>query len=275
MLKRIKVNSLIKKAKLPRHEAEAVLSHILRRNRLEIYLDDSRLSLGQYFKFNRISRKRLKGKPLQYLLGKIEFYGLPLKLNKHVFIPRPETEVLVDTVISRYKFYHGKLKILDLCTGSGNIAISLAKKIENCRIYASDISLKALAVARRNAKLNKVGAKVEFIRSDLFENIKDKFDVITINPPYIPLLEIKNLGKELRYEPSIALNGGIDGMDFYYRIFEEITKVMKPHSAAFFEVGDNQAEQLEKVISLSKHLKLLHVINDYNNRARVLEVEKI
>lgn len=274
MFLRFKAQTLLKKTRLPKNEFEILASHLLRRKSFEIYLSNPGFSLAQFIKFKRIESRRLRGEPLQYLLGETEFYGLPLKVNRAVFIPRPETEVLTERVISRYRFFKEPLRILDLCTGSGNIAIALAKNLSHCQIIAADISSQALELAGSNAKLNNINnGKIKFLKSDLFNDIKGKFDIITINPPYIPTYEIKKLAKELDFEPAISLDGGIDGLDFYKRIFDRAHEFMNESSVLFMEIADNQAEQLKALLEKSKTLRLTDLIVDYNNRDRILEIE--
>ena len=168
--------------------------------------------------------------PLQYIIGKEKFFGLDFIVNEDVFIPRPETEILVNTVLDtidtiRNTLNHSlrsgsgqardTIRILDLCTGTGNIAISLTKNTRNCKISASDISEKALDVARENARINGVHDLVDFVKSDLFSDISGKFDIIVSNPPYIARYEFKTLQKEVLREPVLALDVGEDGLDFY------------------------------------------------------------
>ena len=172
---------------------------------------------------------------------KMDFY-----VNENVLIPRPDTEILVEEVITIGKTMK-KPKILDLCTGSGAIAISIAKNLTDADVYAIDISEKALEVAKKN--LNNLGGKVKFIKSNLFEKIpKMKFDIIVSNPPYIRKEEIGRLSNEVQKEPEIALNGGIDGLDFYRKITNLAIDYLKMGSFLCYEIGFDQKDDVIDII---------------------------
>ena len=172
-------------------------------------------------------------------------------VNEDVLIPRQDTEILVEEVIKIAK-KKNRPKILDLCTGSGAIAISLKKFVPNSDVYAVDISEKALEIARKNAR--KLEADVKFIKSNLFENLKkEKFDIIVSNPPYIKREDIMNLSEEVKNEPQIALDGGIDGLDFYKKISEQAIEYLKLDSYLCFEIGYNQKNEVIQIIE-NKHI---------------------
>ena len=207
-----------------------------------------------------------KGEPIQYVINSQDFYGLNFYINEDVLIPQPDTEVLVEEAIKLIRKENREIKILDLCTGSGAIAVCLAKE-ENVKVTASDISRKALEVAKRNATLNSV--QLEFIESNLFENIKDKFDIIVSNPPYIETDIIDTLSNEVKAEPKIALDGGKDGLDFYRKIVKEARKYLKENGHLIVEIGYNQKES---VIELFKenHFENVICIKDYGQNDRVI-----
>lgn len=274
MLKQFNSDNILKKSRLPRHEIEFTLSHILKKSRSEIFLTNPRLTLPQLIKAKNIERRRLNGAPLQYLLGETEFFGLRFKVNKHTFIPRPETEILVEAVIARFKKSQGKLKILDLCTGSGAIAVSLAKIIKSCEVVASDIREKTLALAKENAALNQVDSKISFLQSDLFSAIKGNFDIITVNPPYVGLEEYRGLSREIFHEPRIALVAGEKGLDFYLKIFKSAGDFLAKGGKMFLEIGANQARQIIDELNKNNGLALEAVIKDYNQFDRVLIIRK-
>ncbi len=188
--------------------------------------------------------KLAQGYPLEHITHKKEFMKLNFYVDENVLIPRQDTEILVEEVIKRCKCG----KILDLCTGSGAIAVSLAKYIPSSNVFASDISQKALEIARKNAQDN--NTDIIFFESDLFENIKEKdFDVIVSNPPYIETDVINILQEDVKKEPHIALDGGIDGLDFYRIIAKKAKKYLKHNGLLALEIGFNQAEAVTKLLT--------------------------
>lgn len=196
----------------------------------------------------------IQGKPLQYITNNQEFMGLNFYVDENVLIPQPDTEILVEEAIKLIQTMKKEnMEVLDLCTGSGVIAISIAKYVQNMlHITASDISKKALNVAEKNAMRNQV-EKIKFVQSDMFSNLKNyKFDIIVSNPPYIESDVIKMLDKEVRQEPKIALDGGKDGLNFYKIILIESSKYLKRNGYVLFEIGYNQGE---KVFNLWKNLR--------------------
>jgi len=216
--------------------------------------------------------------PIQYIIGVTEFLGSDFIVNEDVLIPRPETEMLVEIAVERAFSFQSSavgLNILDLCTGSGNIAISLTKKITNCKIAASDISDKALAVARKNAGANGVSGAIEYIESDLFENINGKYDIIVSNPPYIARHEFDTLQEEVRFEPRIALDGGDDGLEFYRRIFREAHKFLKKSGYVIVEIGYGQAKAINGIIVRAGNFKLVDIRKDHNGIDRIITAKWI
>ncbi len=207
-------------------------------------------------------------------MGKAEFSGLALVVDERVFIPRPETELLAQEVINIChnvtKSQGHKIKILDLCTGSGNIAIALTKEMPDCKIVASDISGEALQVARLNAVSNGVCDRIEFVESDLFSKFKCKFDIIVSNPPYIARREFRHLQKEVLMEPRMALDGGDDGLDFYRRIAEEAPAHLKGDGHLVMEIGYGQAAAIKEIIEKAGYLKVAKVLKDYNGIDRII-----
>ena len=204
------------------------------------------------------------GYPLQYITEKQEFMGLSFFVNENVLIPQPDTEVLVEQALKIIirKFKDKEVKVLDLCTGSGAIAISIKKYFPNAIVYALDISKEALEVAKLNADKN--GAEINFICSNMFENLKDKFDIIVTNPPYIKTKEIEKLSKDVQKEPKIALDGGEDGLKFYKIIAKEINKYLKEDGYLLMEIGYDQKNDVTNLFYNSKCIK------DYANNDRVV-----
>ncbi len=208
-------------------------------------LHSTTLSKEQYFKAYEYANKLKDGMPLQYAIGNTEFYGEKLSVNQSVLIPRPETELLVDFVVKDLLKDKENANVLDVCTGSGAIAIAIAKN-SDAKVTASDISSAAVEVAKANA-IN-AGAKIEFLIGDLFEKVDGQFDVITINPPYIKTSVIDTLDKKVKdFEPKMALDGGVDGLDFYKRIRNEFEKYLSENGTLVMEIGFDQADDIKGI----------------------------
>ena len=229
----------------PSLKARLLLQYILNKPRqyLIIY-DNKQLTLRQEVNFFKGIKKLVKGIPLQHITHSQEFMKMTFYVNEDVLIPRPDTEILVEEVIKIAKRINAK-KILDLCTGSGAIAVSLAKYIENSQITAVDISTKAISVAKLNAKNNNVENQITFVESDLFKQLpKEKYDIIVSNPPYIKKEIIKSLDKEVQNEPKIALDGGYDGLDFYRKIINNADEFLKFTGYVCLEIGYDQKDDV-------------------------------
>ncbi|MFH1191439.1 MAG: peptide chain release factor N(5)-glutamine methyltransferase [Candidatus Omnitrophota bacterium] len=254
-------------------EAELVYSHVLNCDRLSLYLHkEALLDRDKSLQVSGIFKRRVMGEPLQYILGSTEFMGHEFKVDKRALIPRPETEILISSVLEKLKSKSRvvPLRILDLGTGSGCIAVSIAKLLPRALIWATDISLSALQLAKENAKLHKV--KVKFLRSDIFSALKkdqEKFDLIISNPPYISSAEFCGLAKEISFEPALALEGGIDGLDFYRRIVSQAGFFLNDDGWLAFEVGANQANRL-CALCAEQNFNVTDIIKDYNNIKRVV-----
>lgn len=250
--------------------AKELLSYVLKKDKVYLTINsDTALTDTEYAEFTKYIEQIIDGKPLQYITQKQEFMGMEFFMNENVLIPQPDTEILVETVLDICKRY-GKqsLRILDLCTGSGAIAISLSK-ILNTQVFASDISTKALKVAEKNNVLN--NSKVEFIESNLFEQINgEKFDIIVSNPPYIKNEEIKSLSKQVQNEPYIALAGGEDGLDFYRKIIDEAYKHINKNGYLCLEIGYDQKEDLIKLIKQNENYEYENCIKDLSNNDRCI-----
>lgn len=225
-----------------------------------------------YNEFCKYINEIVNGTPVQYITNKQEFMGLEFYVDENVLIPQPDTEILVEKVIESYK--DCECKILDLCTGSGAIAISLAKNIEGACFWASDISNKALQIAKLNAEKNLVHRKISFIESDMFENINEKFDVIVSNPPYIKTDVIETLDAEVQNEPHLALDGGYDGLKFYKIIIENATKFMNDGGMLFLEIGYDQRGSVIELLKQNGNYYDISCIKDYggNDRAIISKV---
>jgi release factor glutamine methyltransferase len=270
------------------NEIELLFTDILNCKRHDLYLNKY-ISLDKEKRrfLNQALMRRFNGEPIQYILGKAEFMGLEFKVNKDVFIPRPETEILVEAVINcvsplaRSCLPAGRcpvcpLKILEIGTGSGCIAISLAKFLQ-VNVIATDISNLALEVAKQNALLHNVDNKIKFIQGDLF-TIYDlritNYDTIVSNPPYIPSIDMKDLPLEVRNEPVLALDGGKDGIDIYRRIIKECPRYLKDNGYLIMEIGFGQCQTLKNIFKNSGKLEIIDIVRDYNNIERVIVAQK-
>lgn len=262
----------------PRVEAEILLGHILNLKRTQLYLDSQRvLSSKEEEKLKRLIAERLKGKPLQYVIGETEFFGLKFKVDSRVLIPRPETEVLVSKVIEYFKMRKREsehLKIVDIGTGAGNIAIALAFNLKNCFVYATDISSDALSPAQENAEINKVRDRIEFLCGDLFAPLKDKdlagkIDAVVSNPPYVQKEEKEILPKEVRdFEPGVALFAE-EGL--YQRIVDQSALFLKKGEGVLaLETGYGQAQKIKNTIQAKGEFTSLEIIEDLAGIERVV-----
>lgn len=236
--------------KEPNLKARLLMQYILNRPREYILVhDDKQLTLRQNVDYFKLIKKLIEGVPLQHITHQQEFMKLMFYVDENVLIPRPDTEILVEEVIKLAKSINAK-KILDLCTGSGAIAVSLAKYIEGSQITATDISRKALSIAKLNATNNNVEDKITFVSSDLFQNIsEEKYDIIVSNPPYIKRKVIKTLDKEVKKEPIIALDGGNDGLDFYKKIIGNAYQYLKYKGYLCLEIGYDQKDEVIDLIN--------------------------
>lgn len=236
----------------PKLKSRLLLQYILKKSRqyLIIY-DNEEIGKKEQWEYFINIEKLTKGIPLQHITHSQEFMKMDFYVNENVLIPRPDTEILVEEVIKIAKNID-RPKILDLCTGSGAIAISIEKNLANAEVFAVDISEKALEVARKNA--NRLEANIKFIKSNLFNNLKKmKFDIIVSNPPYIKKEDIKLLSSEVQREPEIALDGGSDGLEFYRKITKQAIEYLKFKSYLCFEIGYDQKKEVLEIIEKEKH----------------------
>ncbi len=222
-------------------------------------------------KILNIFEQRLTGRPLWYVMGDASFYGYTFKVDERVLIPRPETEILVRQAVSSLKDGDS---MLDLCTGSGAVAVAVAcetAKTKRVSVTATDISEAALEIAKENAWKNK--ANVNFIQSDLFENVRGRFNLITANPPYIKSSEIETLSKDVRdFEPRLALDGGVDGLDFYRRIAEKINRYLVRGGMCILEVGEDQAQEVIKIFQAASRCDFAMVVKDLSGVERIVKI---
>lgn len=243
-------------------ESEWIVSIALGIKRDEVYSDDL-VSAEKVEKVNEIVAQRITGRPLWYCIGDADFYGFTIKVDERVLIPRPETEILVDTAL---KYIDSGKTVLDLCTGSGAVAIAVQKKT-GARVSATDVSDKAIELAKENAALN--DAEIEFVTGDLFAAVENrKFDVILTNPPYIKSADIETLQTEVKdFEPKLALDGGADGLSFYKRIFAEARNYLNDGGVIIAECGAGQAEEIKRIAADKFSVS---VVKDYENIDRII-----
>jgi release factor glutamine methyltransferase len=259
--------------------AERLLAHVLKFKRIELYLNfDRPLKEPELETFRALVRRRLKNEPLQYIIGETEFLSLPFQVDSRVLIPRPETEILVQTVIEKcQKIYdnQNKIKILDIGTGSGNIAISLAKNLPNAVLFAIDISAEALKLAQSNAKLNQVETLIQFIHGDITNfHFSESFEVIVSNPPYVTQNKYASLPLEIRnFEPKMALEAGVDGLACYRKIINQLPLVLNPAGFLALEVGDKQAQSVRTLLN-QNHYSRIETLLDLNQIERVVVASK-
>lgn len=272
-------------------KAKRLLEFVLHQSREEMIRNLlEEVSTLQEKEFQEKLNEIVKGKPLQYITHLQEFMGLNFYVDENVLIPQPDTEILVEQALEKIQNVEKqKIQILDLCTGSGAIAISIANQLQTIaqimrvkeyQIVATDVSDKALEVAKKNAMKNQVQDKIKFLKSDMFSSLEDmEFDIIVSNPPYIETKIIETLSKEVKQEPRIALDGGEDGLKFYREILEESKQYLKKDGYVLVEIGYDQGEKILKLWQKLKEdcqLELItkEPIKDLGSNDRVMIFQK-
>lgn len=252
----------------PLHDASEMLAYLLDENALMMRMNGHReLDADVFARYDAMIDRRVKREPMQYILGTAAFMGLEFHVEPGVLCPRPDTEILCEEAL---RHIHEKSRVLDIGTGSGALAVSLAKH-GGCSVTAVDVSDIALRVAAGNAERN--GAHVRFVRSDCFSALGgETFDVIVSNPPYISGEEMKTLMPEVKQEPELALYGGEDGLDFYRRISREAGAYLAPGGVLLFEIGWQQKDAVSAL--LAQHIGEPKALKDYGGNWRVVYAEK-
>ena len=253
----------------PKVKSRLLLQYILKKPRQHLIVyDNEEVGKKEQWEYFVNIEKLSNGVPLQHITHTQEFMKMDFYVDENVLIPRPDTEILVEEVIKIAQKIN-KPKILDLCTGSGAIAISIAKNIPDAEIYGIDISQKALDIAKKNAK--ELQANVKFIKSNLFNKLdKLKFDIIVSNPPYIKRRDINYLSEEVRKEPNLALDGGIDGLDFYRKITEQAIDYLKLGSYLCYEIGFDQKDEVIDIINKQQQYSKTYCKKDLGGNDRVI-----
>mgnify|MGYP004645629017 FL=1 len=254
-------------------KAKIVLCMVLKIEKEYIIINDSKeMAKEDEEKYFQYINKLKNGIPLQYITNNQEFMKLNFFVDENVLIPRADTEILVEEVISLAN--DDKNKILDVCTGSGAIAVSLAKYIKNSNVMAIDISKEALKIAEKNAFNNNVNIK--FIESDLFNNLEENdFDIIVSNPPYIRENVINELSIEVKHEPKIALDGGKDGLDFYRKLSSESDKYLREDGYLCLEIGYDQKNEVIEILKNEKKYKNIYSKKDLFGNDRIIIAQKV
>lgn len=251
--------------------AEELLSHVLRKPRVFLYLNpEAQIDCNFEKEFESLLGKRAGRYPLQYLLQSVPFRNVTLEVGEGCLIPRPETEILVDFVFGRLNRTDDCIKVLDIGTGSGNIAISIAKERPHWMVTATDISREALYYAAKNADRNGVAYQVRFLQADLCQGLEaDQFDVVVSNPPYLTYGELDRMQPELDFEPRLAFDGGGDGLDFFRRITQATKQVLNQNGFIFFEVGMGQASSVRQILQ-ENGFRSVEISRDNNGIERIV-----
>lgn len=259
-----------------RLDAELLLAHVLKKTRIYLYTNfEQILNKSELSEYHALIEKRVQGLCVAVLTGHKSFMGLDFYVNKNVLIPRPDTEEWVEKVIQRYRTVEN-FKVLDLGTGSGVIVLSFLTYCIGATAVGIDISADALDVAKKNGVLLSLSERVEWRQGDFLKALKEDelFDGIFSNPPYIPTGEIETLAKEVRHEPYLALDGGIDGLNFYRLLVNGGANHLKPGGFLAFEVGVNQAKIVETMLQKTELFTDFEIIKDLNGIERAIYCRK-
>jgi release factor glutamine methyltransferase len=266
----------------PRLSAELLLSHVLGLKRIDLYTQfNKQVPRQQLDNLHDLVKRAGLHEPVAYLTGKTEFYSLEFDITADCMIPRPETELLVQRAIEFLRARSGIQQVFDLCTGSGCIAVAIAKNFANARITATDISAVALEVAARNVEKHRLTEHIRLLCGDLFEPViqqldVSQFDLIICNPPYVSTVEYENLDKNVKgYEPESALLAGADGLDVYRRIIEKVDEFLKPGAALMLEIGYAQGPAVTELLEQTGAFAKIKIEKDSHDNDRVVTTRKI
>ncbi|RXT08693.1 peptide chain release factor N(5)-glutamine methyltransferase [Ammoniphilus sp. CFH 90114] len=250
--------------------AEIMIRHVLNWDRTQFFLGmEETITERQWAEVESLVKIRVQGTPIQYLTGEQEFYGLTFKVNPSVLIPRPETEILVEEVLRR-RNPQARLSVADIGTGSGAIAVTLAVH-STWKMYAVDIAQESLDTARKNSEVHGVVDRISFLKGDLLSPLPEPVDILVSNPPYIPTQDVLELDVQVKdHEPMRALDGGMDGLDFYRRICDGLSGVLRWEGLVAFEVGMGQAQEVEKLLQESGMIARTEIIKDLAGIQRIV-----
>jgi len=274
--------AILKKSNIefPEINADTLLAYVLSCDKTVLYTKpDDIVDEAHFNRYNELIHRRASHVPLQYITRQVEFMSLDFIVDERVLIPRPETEILVETVIKKTdnKLYHDRrITVIDIGTGSGNIAVSLAKNISNIKIYAGDISQEALVVANENVQRHDVADKIHLLHGNVFDAFntdvkKEQVDFVVSNPPYVSKSESKNLEPELiDHEPLLALIGGEDGLCIYNQIIKDAAGWIKPGGYLIIEIGETQADSIIKLMQNELHYDEIEIIKDLQGKERII-----
>ncbi|MDY0039472.1 MAG: peptide chain release factor N(5)-glutamine methyltransferase [Desulforhabdus sp.] len=262
----------------PRANAEVLLAHVLGKERIELYLHfDQPLTSSELTRYRQLIQRRAAHEPTQYITQKQEFWSLEFEVNSSVLIPRPETELIVESAVDLIG--NTRQKVLDLGTGSGAIAVSIAKECPAAEILATDASFDALQVAKRNAMRHDVPGRITFVAMDLFSGFarsRAAFDLVVTNPPYIGDEQFQDLAPEIEsYEPQMALRGGgPKGLEIVRKILSEAPLYMKTAGVILLEIGHGQSEILQEELKENRYIEDVRITRDYSGIPRILHLRK-
>jgi release factor glutamine methyltransferase len=253
-----------------RLNAEYLLAHVLGRKRIELYLEfEYELNESDLTPLRELVRRRAAGEPLQHLLGTVEFCGRTFRCDKRALVPRPETEQLVELLISRFKSEIASSSMVDVGTGSGVIALTLAAEFPNAEIVGADISEDALMLARENAERLGLAARVRFLKSNVLENVEERVDLIVANLPYISTENRQNLSREVLHDPDVALFAGARGDELVRQLIAQAPLVLRPGGVLAMEIGIGQSETLMAALA-EKNYRDIWAEKDYSGVIRFL-----
>ncbi|MFZ0034979.1 MAG: peptide chain release factor N(5)-glutamine methyltransferase [Sedimentisphaerales bacterium] len=275
----------------PRLSAELLLSYVLELKRIELYTQFEKIIAEQQLdQLHDLVERAGQHEPVAYLVGKTEFYSLEVDITPDCMIPRPETELLVERAIEflrtssgkpvAARSHRGEQFVCDLCTGSGCVAVAIARNYPNAHIIATDISDAALSVAAKNIEKHHLEERIRLLCGDLFDPLipqleVNKFDLIVCNPPYVSAAEFEKLDKNVKeYEPKLALFAGDDGLDIYRRIIEKVEQFLKPNAALMLEVGYDQGQAVRQLLEQIGRFSEITIEKDFRGNGRVVIAKK-